>query len=133
MRTRAGQRAQTPAGAPRAEHGALDARARGHARAMRVLGVRGRVHTCRTRKIHHLSHHFMIGIDDWLPIRNIKHILLESCNHGVISFFKQRCDEFLHLVAVLLRSLVLSLLKVLQEVKISFHVRCLQFQVLLVC
>ena len=36
----------------RGARGARDARARGATRAMRVLRVRGRVHTCRSRKSH---------------------------------------------------------------------------------
>jgi hypothetical protein len=79
---------------------------------------RGRVHTCvfdivfldRSRKSHHRLHDRVIATNDWSSVCNVEHFLLDSVDHFIRCRSEKFHDEFSDFIAVLLRSLVLSLL-----------------------
>jgi len=82
------------------------------------------------RKSHHFSHDTMFARNDRASAGNIEQVLLDVVDHRICSVFEQRRDDFLDLVTVLFGGLVLSLLNLLQKMKIAFHTRSLQFLVL---
>ena len=92
----------------------------------------GRVHTVvhGIRKGAQLNENMMTIRNNWISVLNAKQLRLYFVDHRIERFFEQRHNEFLDSVAVVLCSLVLSMLNVLQHMKITFHTRSLQFFVL---
>ncbi len=90
-------------------------------RACRAVAVRsatsrrGKVHTCdavlhRSRKSHHLLHDRVIATNYWSSVSNVEQLFLDSVDHFIRCHTEEIHDYFSDFIAVLLRSLVLSLL-----------------------
>ncbi len=76
---------------------------------------RGRVHTCdvvlhRSRKSHHLLHDRVIATNDWSSVCNVEQLFLDSVDNFIRCRTEEIHDDFSDSIAVLLRSLILSLL-----------------------
>ena len=117
----------------------ISARAQADAHACMSRGGgarRGRVHTCyavphRSRYSHHVLQDRVITTNDWSSASNVEQLLLDGVDHFIRCLTEEIHDDLSDFIAVLLCSLILSLLNSLQEIKLTFR-SCMLASIVLV-